>query len=54
MTGEGLGLGLSIATTIVRECGGEIRLAEVAGGGTAATVSVPVGRRNTEGLEAAQ
>ena len=54
MTGEGLGLGLSIATTIVRECGGEIRLAEVAGGGTAATVSVPVGRRDTEGLEAAQ
>lgn len=54
MTGEGLGLGLSIATTIVRECGGEIRFAEVPGGGTCATVSVPLGSRRSAGLEAAQ
>ncbi|MEW9616233.1 ATP-binding protein [Shinella sp. S4-D37] len=54
LTGEGLGLGLSIATTIVRECGGEIRFAEVAGGGTRATISVPLGRRGAGRLEAAQ
>lgn len=54
LTGEGLGLGLSIATTIVRECGGEIRFAEVPGGGTSATVSVPLGRRGAGRLEAAQ
>lgn len=54
LTGEGLGLGLSIATTIVRECGGEIRFAEVPGGGTCATVSVPLGKRDTVHLEAAQ
>ena len=54
LTGEGLGLGLSIATTIVRECGGEIRFAEVPGGGTSATICVPLGRRDTARLEAAQ
>ncbi|MCF3638778.1 ATP-binding protein [Rhizobium sp. TRM95111] len=54
LTGGGLGLGLSIATTIVRECGGEIRFAEVPGGGTCATVSVPLGRRGDPTLEAAQ
>lgn len=54
LTGEGLGLGLSIATTIVRECGGEIHFAEVPGGGTCATVSVPLGKRDTVHLEAAQ
>ena len=54
LTGEGLGLGLSIATTIVRECGGEIRFAEVAGGGTRATIAVPLGKRGAGRLEAAQ
>lgn len=54
LTGEGLGLGLSIATTIVRECGGEIRFAEVPGGGTSATICVPLGKRDTARLEAAQ
>jgi two-component system C4-dicarboxylate transport sensor histidine kinase DctB len=54
LTGEGLGLGLSIATTIVRECGGEIRFAEAPGGGTSATIHVPLGKRNTGRLEAAQ
>lgn len=54
LTGEGLGLGLSIATTIVRECGGEIRFAEVPGGGTSATICVPLGKRDTRRLEAAQ
>ncbi|HSX72714.1 MAG TPA: ATP-binding protein [Shinella sp.] len=54
LTGEGLGLGLSIATTIVRECGGEIRFAEVPGGGTSATICVPLGKRDTAHLEAAQ
>lgn len=54
LTGEGLGLGLSIATTIVRECGGEIRFAEAPGGGTSTTVSVPLGKRDAGRLEAAQ
>ncbi|MBB5044904.1 sensor histidine kinase [Shinella fusca] len=54
LTGEGLGLGLSIATTIVRECGGEIRFAEAPGGGTSATIRVPLGKRDTGRLEAAQ
>lgn len=54
LTGEGLGLGLSIATTIVQECGGEIRFAEAPGGGTCATVSVPLGNRQALDLEAAQ
>lgn len=54
LTGEGLGLGLSIATTIVRECGGEIRFAEVPGGGTCAAVSVPLGKRDNVHMEAAQ
>ncbi len=54
LTGEGLGLGLSIATTIVRECGGEIRFAEVPGGGTSATICVPLGKRDAARLEAAQ
>ncbi|WP_202190132.1 ATP-binding protein [Ensifer sp. LCM 4579] len=43
LTGEGLGLGLSIATAIVREFGGEITFAEAAGGGTMATVAMPLG-----------
>lgn len=54
LTGEGLGLGLSIATTILRECGGEIRFAEVPGGGTCATISVPLGKPDAGHLEAAQ
>ena len=54
LTGEGLGLGLSIATTIVRECGGEICFAEVPGGGTSATIRVPLGKRDAARLEAAQ
>ncbi|ODR92767.1 hypothetical protein A8M32_03575 [Sinorhizobium alkalisoli] len=43
LTGEGLGLGLSIATAIVREFGGEITFAEAAGGGTMATMAMPLG-----------
>ncbi|MCA1490647.1 sensor histidine kinase [Ensifer sp. NBAIM29] len=43
LTGEGLGLGLSIATAIVREFGGEITFAEATGGGTMATVAMPLG-----------
>jgi two-component system C4-dicarboxylate transport sensor histidine kinase DctB len=54
LTGEGLGLGLSIATAIVREFGGEITFAEAPGGGTMATVSMPVGKRSARPLEAAQ
>ncbi|WP_429819403.1 ATP-binding protein [Ensifer sp. B1-9] len=54
LTGEGLGLGLSIATTIVRECGGEIRFEAVNGGGTCATISVPLGHARCNDLEAAQ
>ena len=54
LTGEGLGLGLSIATAIVREFGGEITFAEAPGGGTMATVSMPVSDRPALPLEAAQ
>lgn len=54
LTGEGLGLGLSIATAIVREFGGEILFAETPGGGTMATISMPVGKRPAHPLEAAQ
>ncbi|WP_416798727.1 sensor histidine kinase [Ciceribacter azotifigens] len=54
LTGEGLGLGLSIATEIVREFGGEITFAEAAGGGTMATMSMPAGKRSARPLEAAQ
>ncbi|KSV67001.1 hypothetical protein N183_32625 [Sinorhizobium sp. Sb3] len=53
-TGEGLGLGLSIATTIVQECGGEIGFSQVPGGGTCATISVPLAKRKSVDLEAAQ
>lgn len=54
LTGEGLGLGLSIATTIVQECGGEIGFSQAPGGGTCATISVPLAKRNGLDLEAAQ
>jgi two-component system, NtrC family, C4-dicarboxylate transport sensor histidine kinase DctB len=54
LTGEGLGLGLSISIAIVREFGGEITFAEAPGGGTMATVSMPVGERPAIPLEAAQ
>lgn len=54
LTGEGLGLGLSIATAIVREFGGEIAFAEAPGGGTMATVSMPAGEHRAVPLEAAQ
>ncbi len=54
LTGEGLGLGLSIATAIVREFGGEITFAEAPGGGTMATMSMPAGKRSARPLEAAQ
>lgn len=54
LTGEGLGLGLSIATAIVQEFGGEITFAEAPGGGTMATVSMPAGERPSQSLEAAQ
>ncbi|MFK0278531.1 ATP-binding protein [Ensifer sp. NPDC090286] len=54
LTGEGLGLGLSISTTIVRECGGEIRFQEAPGGGTCATISVPLRTPRPHNLEAAQ
>lgn len=53
LTGEGLGLGLAIATAILREFGGEITFAEADGGGTIATISIPIGDRSTL-LEAAQ
>lgn len=54
LTGEGLGLGLSIATAIVREFGGEITFAEAPGGGTMATMAMPVSKRSAPPLEAAQ
>lgn len=54
LTGEGLGLGLSIATAIVREYGGEITFAEAPGGGTIATMSMPIDKRSAHPLEAAQ
>lgn len=54
LTGEGLGLGLSIATAIVREFGGEITFSEATGGGTMATMSMPVSKRSAPPLEAAQ
>ncbi|WP_027998212.1 sensor histidine kinase [Sinorhizobium arboris] len=53
LTGEGLGLGLAIATAILREFGGEITFAEAPGGGTVATVSMPIGSRSAI-VEAAQ
>ncbi len=37
----GIGLGLALAQTIVREAGGEIRLANRAGGGLCATIELP-------------
>ncbi|MBP2233875.1 two-component system C4-dicarboxylate transport sensor histidine kinase DctB [Sinorhizobium kostiense] len=54
LTGEGLGLGLSIATAIVQEFGGELIFAEAPGGGTMATVSMPLDNRPALPLEAAQ
>lgn len=54
LTGEGLGLGLSIATAIIREFGGEILFTEAPGGGTIATVSMPAGTHSARPLEAAQ
>lgn len=54
LTGEGLGLGLSIATAIIREFGGEILFTEAPGGGTIATVSMPTGNPSALPLEAAQ
>ncbi len=54
LTGEGLGLGLAIATAIVREFGGEITFAEAPGGGTMATVAMPLGQHSALPLEAAQ
>ncbi|MDX0520100.1 sensor histidine kinase [Sinorhizobium medicae] len=53
LTGEGLGLGLAIATAILREFGGEITFAEAGGGGTIAAILMPIGDRSTL-LEAAQ
>jgi signal transduction histidine kinase len=41
-TGEGTGLGLSISDGIVREHGGQIRLASSAGQGTVFVVELPV------------
>ncbi|MGE6738945.1 sensor histidine kinase [Allorhizobium pseudoryzae] len=54
LTGEGLGLGLSIAAIIIKECGGAIRFAEAKAGGTRATISLPVADRPETSLEAAQ
>jgi signal transduction histidine kinase len=39
--GSGTGLGLSISLRIVKEMGGEIRLASAPGSGTVATVVLP-------------
>lgn len=41
ISGEGLGLGLSISNAIMAEFGGEIVFASTAGGGTVATVTMP-------------
>lgn len=54
LTGEGLGLGLSIATAIIKECGGAIVFAEAESGGTRATISLPVAEGADTVLEAAQ
>ncbi|SIR37835.1 two-component system, NtrC family, C4-dicarboxylate transport sensor histidine kinase DctB [Rhizobium sp. RU20A] len=54
LTGEGLGLGLSIATAIIKECGGSITFAEGEAGGTRATISLPVADGAEMVLEAAQ
>jgi signal transduction histidine kinase len=39
----GIGLGLALARTIVREAGGDVRLANRAGGGLCATIELPRG-----------
>ena len=54
LTGEGLGLGLSIAAAIIKECGGAIHFAEAETGGTRATIALPVADRAEAALEAAQ
>ncbi|MDR7031214.1 sensor histidine kinase [Rhizobium rosettiformans] len=54
LTGEGLGLGLSIAATIIRECGGDIAFSAVEGGGTRATIGLPIAADAQRPLEAAQ
>lgn len=41
ITGEGLGLGLSISQAIVQEFGGEIRISSAIGTGTTVTVTLP-------------
>jgi len=42
--GKGTGLGLSISYGIIRECGGDIRAVNDAGGGARFIVSLPVWR----------
>ncbi|TCV65895.1 ATP-binding protein [Neorhizobium sp. S3-V5DH] len=54
LTGEGLGLGLSIATTIIKECGGAIRFEDAEEGGTRTVITVPAANDAELRLEAAQ
>lgn len=51
LTGEGLGLGLSISRSILDDCGGNLTFAAAPGGGTEVVVTLPLAARGQEAAE---
>jgi two-component system sensor histidine kinase RegB len=45
--GQGMGLGVFLARTVVERLGGELQLRSEAGAGTIATIAVPIGEEPT-------